>query len=125
MYRRFFPSRSASCSCVQPISFRFCRSRSPNEFGTVIFQRRYMSANVLPEISDRERAYADNVKALISRGIDDGVFRPMQASVATQLVLDSINGVLRWYRPTGALNRDDAIEEIVSFVRNALTTGNA
>ena len=97
----------------------------PNEFGTVIFQRRYMSANVLPEISDRERAYADNVKALISRGIDDGVFRPMQASVATQLVLDSINGVLRWYRPTGALNRDDAIEEIVSFVRNALTTGNA
>ena len=93
----------------------------PNEFGTVICQRRYMSDNVLPEISDRERAYTDGVKSLISRGIDAGLFRPMQASVATQLVLDSINSLLRWYRPAGALNRNQAIEEIVSFIRNALT----
>jgi len=92
----------------------------PNEFGTVICQRRYMSGNVLPEISDRERAYTDGVKSLITRGIDAGLFRPMQASVATQLVLDSINGVLRWYRPAGTLSRNQAIDEIVSFIRNAL-----
>ena len=93
----------------------------PDEFGTVIFQRRYISPTISSEISGRERAYADAVKGLIEKGIASGAFRAMDASVATQITLDAVNGILRWYRPDGRLNRDDAIAEVVAHIDAALS----
>ncbi|MGB0630894.1 MAG: TetR/AcrR family transcriptional regulator [Alphaproteobacteria bacterium] len=93
----------------------------PDEFGTVIFQRRYISPAISSEIAGRERTYADTVKSLIEKGIDTGAFRPMDAGVATQSILDAVNGILRWYRPNGRLSRDDAIAEVVAFVDAAVT----
>ena len=93
----------------------------PNEFGTVIFQRRYISADVLPDIADRERAYFDAVKSLIARGIESGAFRMTDPGVAAQILLDAMNGILRWYRPDGRFNRDEAVAGIVAFARQALS----
>ena len=93
----------------------------PDEFGTVIFQRRYISPTISSEISGRERAYADAVKGLIEKGIASGAFRAMDASVATQITLDAVNGILRWYRPGGRLSRDDAIAEVVAHIDAALS----
>jgi len=92
----------------------------PHEFGTVIFQRRYFSADILPEISDRERIYFDAVKGLIERGSAAGVFHPVDAGAAAQITLDAMNGVLRWYRDSGRLSRSDAIGQTVEFVERAL-----
>lgn len=92
----------------------------PDEFGTVIFQRRHIAATVLPEIAERERVYFDAVKDLVARGIDKGAFRHMDAGVAAQMLLDTMNGVLRWYRPGGRLSRQAAIDEIVGLATNAL-----
>lgn len=93
----------------------------PDEFGTVIFQRRYISPAISSEIAGRERAYADAVKGLIEKGVETGAFRPMDASVATQITLDAVNGILRWYRPDGRLNRDDAIAEVVAYIDAAIS----
>ena len=95
----------------------------PDEFGTVIFQRRYISPTISAEVAERERAYSDAVKGLLRRGMDTGAFRDLDTGVATQLVLDSANGILRWYRPDGRMRRDDAIAEIVAFVRSAVCRG--
>lgn len=92
----------------------------PNEFGTVIFQRRYISADILPEISDRERAYFDAVKALVARGKERGVFRSADPGVTAQILLDSMNGILRWYRPGGRLDRDKAVGAIAAFACHAI-----
>lgn len=92
----------------------------PNEFGTVIFQRRYMPAAILPDIADRERAYFDAVKGLIARGIRGRVFRKSDPGVAAQILLDAMNGILRWYRPGGRLSRDEAIAEVVAFAEQAV-----
>ena len=93
----------------------------PDEFGTVIFQRRYISPAISSEIAGRERAYADAVKGLIEKGIETGVFRTLDASVATQITLDAVNGILRWYRPDGRLTRDDAIAEVVTYIDAAIS----
>lgn len=93
----------------------------PDEFGTVIFQRRYISPTISSEIAGRERAYADAVKGLIEKGSAFGAFRAMDASVATQITLDAVNGILRWYRPGGRLSRDDAIAEVVAHIDAALS----
>ena len=95
----------------------------PDEFGTVIFQRRHISATVLPEIAERERTYFDAVKNLIARGMELDVFRQADAGIAAQMLLDAMNGVLRWYRPGGRLSRDDAIDEIAAFANAALRGG--
>lgn len=96
----------------------------PDEFGTVIFQRRHIAATVLPEIAERERIYFNAVRDLIARGIELKTFRLTDAGVAAQMLLDTMNGVLRWYRTDGRLSRHDTIEEIVAFAGAALT-GNA
>lgn len=93
----------------------------PHEFGTVIFQRKHIATTVLPDIAERERAYFDAVKGLIARGVAEGVFRQTDTGVAAQMLLDAMNGVLRWYRPGGRLDRDAAIDAVVGFVDNALT----
>lgn len=92
----------------------------PNEFGTVIFQRRYMAADILPDIADRERVYFNAVKGLVARGITDGAFRTSDPGVTAQILLDAMNGILRWYRPAGRLNRDDAVAEVVAFAQQAV-----
>jgi len=97
----------------------------PHEFGTVIFQRRYISADILPEISDRERVYFDAVKGLIERGSAAGVFHAVDAGAAAQITLDAMNGVLRWYRDSGRLSRGDAIGQTVEFVERALVRTSA
>lgn len=95
----------------------------PNEFGTVIIQRRYMSADILPDIAERERAYFNAVKNLIARGIKSGDFRKSDPGVTAQVLLDAMNGILRWYRPTGRLSREKAIAELVAFTRHAVGNG--
>lgn len=93
----------------------------PDEFGTVIFQRRHIAATVLPEIAERERLYFSAVKNLVARGIQEGAFRPTDPGIAAQMLLDTMNGILRWYRPGGRLDKDAAIDQIAAYAANGLT----
>jgi TetR/AcrR family transcriptional regulator, cholesterol catabolism regulator len=92
----------------------------PNEIGLLIQQRKFAEPRVLLEISERERTYVSHVRGIIARGVTQGVFRPVDVSVATALVLDTINGLLRWYRPDGTLTREQAIDAAWTFVRGGL-----
>ncbi len=88
----------------------------PNEMGLLIQQRRFVEPRALGEITERERLYIAHVRNVIARGIADGAFRRIDPGVATQMILDTINGLLRWYRRKGSLSRDEAIEEVCGFV---------
>lgn len=92
----------------------------PHEFGTVIFQRRHIGEDLLPEIGCRERTYFDALRALIERGVRDGDFQATDSGAAAQMALDTMNGILRWYRPRGRLSRDKAVAAVVAFVFRAL-----
>lgn len=97
----------------------------PHEFGTVIFQRRHIASTVLPDVANRERIYFDAVKNLIARGMSSGAFRTGDVGAAAQMLLDTMNGILRWYRPDGRLDRETAIGEIVAFAESALVGKSA
>ena len=75
------------------------------------------------EVYWRERqALNDAVERLVRRGIEAGVFRPVDARLAALVVLSDDEGVQNWYRPVGGrrlAGRDDAgyaVEEIADFV---------
>ncbi|CAN0518543.1 unnamed protein product, partial [Laminaria digitata] len=57
---------------------------------------------------------------LIARGIESGNFRKSDPGVTAQILLDAMNGILRWYSPTGRLSRKKAIAEIVAFAQHAV-----
>lgn len=92
----------------------------PNEMGLLIQQRRFVESGVLDEIVERERLYAAHLRAVIARGIEEGVFRKVDARVATQLVLDTVNGLLRWYRQDGRVSREDVIDEVCRYAVSGL-----
>lgn len=94
-----------------------------HELGLLIQQRRFLGTEALGEIAERERAYVDYVRALVARGMDEGAFRAMDGGVATQLVLDSVNGLLRWYRKDGRLEREQLVDEVWRFIEGGLAAG--
>lgn len=91
-----------------------------NELGVLVQQRRHLELESLGEVSGRERAYVERLKSLIARGIDEGQFRQTDVTVAAQFVLDTVNGLLRWYRPDGRATREQIADETWRFVRGGL-----
>lgn len=91
-----------------------------HELGVLVHQRRYLELESLGEVSGRERAYVERLKALIARGVEEGVFRPVDPTVAAQFVLDTVNGLLRWFRPEGRATREQIADETWRFVRGGL-----
>lgn len=92
----------------------------PNEIGLLVQQRRFVEPSALGEIVARERAYMGALRSIVTRGVEDGSFRKLDAGIATQLVLDSINGLLRWYRRGGRLPPQQAVDEVWAYIRGGL-----
>lgn len=92
----------------------------PNEMGLLIQQRRFVEPRAFGEITERERYYVAHMRSVIARGIVSGQFRQTDAGAATQMVLDTINGLLRWYRPGGRLTREQAVDEVCRFILTGL-----
>lgn len=97
----------------------------PNEMALLIQQRRFVEPDVLLEIGEREKLYVANLRSVVARGIDEGAFRRTDPGVATQLVLDAINGLLRWYRPGGRIGREEVVNEVCRFVLGGLAPAPA
>ena len=92
----------------------------PHEMGLLIQQRKYVSPDTLREISERERIYVAYLRGVIARGIAAGVFRKVDVGVATALVLDATNGLLRWWRLEGRLSRDAVLDSVCTFIQGGL-----
>jgi len=92
----------------------------PHEFGVLIDQRRHIEACVIEEIAVRERAYVVAVRRVIERGVATGDFRSVDSGVATRLLFELANSVLRWFRPGGRLSEAEVINEVWTFVSGGL-----
>lgn len=93
-----------------------------HELGVLLHQRRYLELDSLGEVPARERAYVDRLKSVIERGVAEGSFRRVDPAIAAQFVLDTVNGLLRWYRPRGRASCAEVTEEVWRFVRGGLST---
>lgn len=92
-----------------------------HEFEVLLHQRRHLALDELGEVVERERAYVDRLKSVIRRGVKEGSLRDdLVPSLATQFVLDAVNGSLRWFREGGRLGPHAVIEAIWGFVRGGL-----
>jgi AcrR family transcriptional regulator len=90
------------------------------ELGVLVHQRRHLELDADGEVAYRERVYVDRLKSIVARGIAEGAFREVDTSVAAQLILDTANGLLRWYRTGGRMGREEVADEVWRFVRGGL-----
>ena len=96
----------------------------PDEYGTLIRQRPHIDARALAPIATRERAYSAALRAAIERvGASTQAARRLDSGVATQLAMDSINSILRWYDPRGDIGETGLIDQVWLFVSRALGVG--
>jgi AcrR family transcriptional regulator len=91
-----------------------------HELSVLVYQRRFLELDTLGDVLGRERTYVGRLKAVIARGIAAGEFRRVDVSIASQLVLDTVNGLLRWYKPEGQASRQEVADAVWTFVRGGL-----
>ncbi|KPK03745.1 MAG: hypothetical protein AMS20_09990 [Gemmatimonas sp. SG8_28] len=73
-------------------------------------------------IAARDR-YERAVRKMITRGIEDGEFRPVDVKIAVFAILGSINWIARWYDPDGALKADELGRQFAAHLVGGLTCG--
>ncbi len=104
-----------------------CRAvlNHPAELRALVRGRREVDRTLTKLLEDRERAFVIAIKRVIERGVERKAFRLMDASIATQLTLDTANSMLRWYRSGGKLSQARAIDEVWSYIAHALGAGRS
>ena len=90
-----------------------------DEYGTLIRQRPHIAPEALAPIASRERAYANALRRVIERVAASGRACPDPA-LATQLTLDAVNSILRWFRPRGRLSQTQVIDQVWLYVAGAV-----
>jgi hypothetical protein len=62
------------------------------------------------------RDFLDGIASLISEGIQDESIRPCRPRVVVLAMLNSIGSMVRWYKPSGDLDKNKTILEIVDLI---------
>jgi AcrR family transcriptional regulator len=90
--------------------------------GAVVYfdEWRHLTEPRLSEFTSRRDIYEKMFQRLIHQGITENTFRPVDERLATLHVLGAINGVRRWYKPTGRLSDQEVATSIADMVLNGL-----
>ncbi len=58
---------------------------------------------------------------IINKGINSGVFKPMNEKLVIRTMLSSINGTHRWYRKDGELSEDQIADQLSELLIHGIT----
>lgn len=73
-------------------------------------------------IAAKRARYEAGVAATIQRGVDEGLFRPIDVKLATLAVFGICNWAYQWYRPDGHLRSRDIAYVFWDLLQNGLGT---
>ena len=80
---------------------------------------RHLSQPFLQDFLNKRRNYEQRFKAIIELGIESGVFKNIDPSVALYTILTSIRWIHYWYKP----ERNVSVEKLESDVYSILVEG--
>jgi AcrR family transcriptional regulator len=71
-------------------------------------------------IAARDR-YEQSFREVIASGVAEGSFRPdTDPKIASIFILSILNAIERWYRPDGAIGRDELVDRLSDFALSGL-----
>jgi AcrR family transcriptional regulator len=74
-------------------------------------------------ITATRRRHADHLRDIITAGIDAGAFRQVDVRVTAYSMLAALNGVARWWQPSGPATPDGIAAELHELFLGGLTHG--
>jgi AcrR family transcriptional regulator len=72
-------------------------------------------------LRDRHEA---NLRTILRRGIEAGVFRPVDVALAGRAVLSMLNWMIRWFRPGGPLRAEEVARMYFDLILRGLENEN-
>jgi len=72
-------------------------------------------------LRDRHEAH---LRAILSRGIEAGVFRPVDVALAGRAILSLLNWMIRWFRPGGPLRAEEVARVYFDLILRGLENEN-
>jgi AcrR family transcriptional regulator len=72
------------------------------------------------EVIKLQQAYNDAARDVIAEGCATGEFHVADVRLTTMAVLDMLNGVREWFRPTGPLSRSEIVDRYTTLVLKIL-----
>jgi len=66
--------------------------------------------------------HESNLRRIIESGVSDGVFRRVDPSTSSRLVLSSLNWMVRWYKPDGPRRATEFADAYYELILHGLAT---
>jgi len=83
-----------------------------------------LSGRLRRAVMDKRRAYERVLQELLREGIEQGIFRPVDAKVASFALLGAVNWTVKWFRPDGGKSARQIANECAELlVRGLLRPG--
>ena len=80
--------------------------------------------NRLKTIALRDR-HEENLRAILRRGVEQGVFREVDVALAGRAVLSMLNWMIRWFRPDGPMRAEEVARAYHDLILRGLERGSA
>lgn len=69
---------------------------------------------------DTHRLLLNGLTEVVEEGIADGSIKPCRAQIAVFTILQSLNGIARWFREDGELSQEEVTEQIIEHFFNGI-----
>jgi len=79
--------------------------------------------NRLSTIALRDR-HEENLRAILRRGVEAGVFREVDVALAGRAILSMLNWMIRWFRPEGPMRAEEVARGYYHLILRGLERGN-
>lgn len=69
--------------------------------------------------------HEENLRAILRRGVEQGVFREVDVALAGRAVLSMLNWMIRWFRPDGPMRAEEVARAYHDLILRGLERGSA
>lgn len=81
---------------------------------------KYLSNEKMAAFKSMRKDYEKRFAVLISKGIEEGVFKNVNVSIALFTILSSLRWVELWYKPTRGVTKEDLAKDISAILMNGV-----
>lgn len=79
-----------------------------------------LSPKLLRKVIRKRDRYERGVRAIIQRGIDEGIFVPYDPKMVTFAILGAINWTVKWFSPGGPMTAEEIGERFADYLIRGL-----
>lgn len=81
---------------------------------------KFLNSEKMVEFKTMRNEYEKHLAAIITKGIEEGAFKPINVSVALFTLLSSLRWVELWYKPSRGMSKEELAKDISAILMNGI-----